>query len=224
MGDAGGLQTHHGVDIQNMLGTGILAVGSGRVAYAGSDSQVQFGPQTNFYGNLVVIEHDRLAPNGQPLYTLYGHMFRVDVETGQRVEQGDKIGQVGSTGVALGSHLHLEVRIGDMYSYDSTYNPDLWLMPWPGYGTLMGRVFDADGNRIYDAAIIIQSEGGASRQTSSYADDFVNPDPYYGEHYTYGDLSAGTYQVIVRVRGVLRFKGDVTIEGGKTNWLDIRLN
>ncbi len=220
----GGLQTHHGVDIQNQLGTGILAVASGWVVYAGDDSQVQFGPQTNFYGNLVVIEHDRTAPDGRPLYTLYGHMFRVDVATGQRVEQGDKIGQVGSTGVALGSHLHLEVRIGDMYDYGSTYNPDLWVLPWPGYGTLAGRVTDADGNRMYNVPIAIQSPGGSSRQTYSYADDEVNPDPYYGEQYTYGDLPEGTYQVIVRIRGVLRYKGEVTIEGGKTNWLDIRLN
>ena len=194
MGD-GGFQTHHGVDIENLLGTGILAAGSGWVFYAGDDSEVQFGPQTNFYGNLVVIEHDRLAPNGQPLYTLYGHMFRVDVGTGQRVEQGEKIGQVGATGVALGSHLHLEVRIGDPYAYGSTYNPDLWVMPWPGgYGTLAGRVTDSDGNRLYNVPIVIQSEGGASRQTYSYADDGVNPDPYYREHYTYGDLPAGEYR------------------------------
>ena len=219
-----GLQTHHGIDIQNPLGTSILAVASGWVVYAGDDSQVRFGPQNDFYGNLVVIEHDRLAPNQQPLYTLYGHMSRVDVATGQRVEQGDKIGQVGSTGVALGSHLHLEVRIGNMYDYGSTYNPDLWILPWPGYGTLAGRVTDANGNRMYNVPIVLQSPGNAPRQTFSYADDGVNPDPYYQEQYTYGDLPEGTYQVTVRIRGVLRYKGQVTIEGGKTNWLDIRLN
>lgn len=223
MGD-GGLQTHYGLDFQNQLGTAILAAASGWVVYAGSDSQVQIGPRKDFYGNLVIIEHDRLAPNGEPLYTLYGHMFRVNVETGQRVEQGDRIGQVGATGVALGAHLHLEVRIGDMYDYGNTYNPDLWLLPWAGYGTLAGRVTDQDGQRLYNVPIVIQSESGAPRQTYSYVDDGVNPDLYYGEHYTYGDLPAGTYQVIVRVRGVLRFKDEVTIVGGKTNWLDIRLN
>jgi murein DD-endopeptidase MepM/ murein hydrolase activator NlpD len=222
-GDSG-LQTHHGIDIQNQFGTGILAVASGWVVYAGDDSKVKFGPQNDFYGNLVVIEHDRLAPDGRPLYTLYGHMSRVDVATGQRVEQGDKIGQVGSTGVALGSHLHLEVRIGDMYDYGSTYNPDLWILPWPGYGTLAGRVTDTNGNRLYNVPIVLQAPGSAARQTFSYADDGVNPDPYYQEQYTYGDLPAGTYEVIVRLRGVLRYKGEVTIEGGKTSWLDIRLN
>jgi hypothetical protein len=52
----------------------------------------------------------------------------------------------------------------------------------------------------------------------------VNPDPYYGEYYTYGDLPAGEYQVIVRIRDVLRYKGSVTVEAGKTTWLDIQIN
>jgi murein DD-endopeptidase MepM/ murein hydrolase activator NlpD len=219
----GGLQTHYGMDMQNLQGTGILAVADGWVMYAGDDSEVKFGPQNDFYGNLVVIAHDRLAPDGQTVYTLYGHMFRVAVESGQRVERGDNIGQVGSTGVALGAHLHLEVRIGDMYDYGSTYNPDLWLLPWPGYGTLAGRVYDSDGTRLYNVPIIIQSADGVPRQTWSYADEGVNPDPYYQEHYTYGDLPMGSYEVLVRIRGVLRFKGEVTVEGGKTSWLDIRL-
>jgi murein DD-endopeptidase MepM/ murein hydrolase activator NlpD len=225
-GSTGGgqFQTHHGIDLQNTLGMSILAVGIGTVFYAGNDLQVQFGPQTNFYGNLVVIQHDMLAPNGEPLYTLYGHMFRVDVATGQRVELQQKIGSVGSTGVALGSHLHLEVRIGDPYDYGSTYNPDLWIRPWPNFGTLAGRITDRYGTRLYGATITLKSPDGPDRFTYSYADDEVNPDPYYGEYYTYGDLPAGEYQVIVRIRDVLRYKGIVTVEAGKTTWLDIQIN
>ena len=226
-GTTGGGQfaTHHGIDIQNTLGTGILAAGSGWVVYAGDDSEAQFGPQTDFYGNLVIIEHDVPAPDGRPLYTLYGHLFRVEVETGQRVELQQRIGQVGATGVALGSHLHLEVRIGDPYDYYSTYNPDLWVRPWPRYGTLAGRVIDRDGNLRYNTMISIQPKGsGTSRSTYSYADDTVNPDPYYGENYTYADLPAGEYQVFVRMNGVLRFKQDVMVEAGKTSWLLIQLN
>ncbi len=220
----GQFQTHHGVDIQNLQGTAILAVAGGWVVYAGDDSVEMFGPQNNFYGNLVVIEHDRVSPDGRPVYTLYGHMMRVDVATGQRVEMLQKIGQVGSTGVALGAHLHLEVRIGDPHDYNSTYNPDLWLRPWPNFGTLAGRITDKFGNRLYDMQIIIQPEDGPDRFTYSYADDSVNPDPYYGEHFTYADLPAGDYQVIVRKQGVLRYKGKVTIEDGKTSWLEIQLN
>ncbi|NDJ77237.1 MAG: peptidoglycan DD-metalloendopeptidase family protein [Chloroflexi bacterium] len=221
----GQFRVHHGVDITNPNGTVILAAASGTVIYAGDDLQTLFGPKNDFYGNLVVIEHDRLAPNGQPLYTLYGHMSSIEVEVGQYVELQERIGRVGSTGAALGSHLHFEVRIGDPYDYDSTYNPDLWLRPWPGFGTLAGRLVDRDGNRVYEANIIIQpaSNAGPDRYAFSYADESVNPDLYYGEHYTRGDLPAGDYTVYVRIRGVLRFEGDVTVESGQTTWLDIVL-
>jgi len=220
----GGFQVHHGIDIQNLLGTPILAVANGTVFYAGDDSEVMFGPSLNFYGNLVVIAHDRPAPDGRPLYTLYGHMNRVSVSTGQRVQVRDTLGQVGATGVALGSHLHLEVRIGDPYDYGSTYNPDLWIKPWRGYGTLAGRVFDRDGSRLYDLMITIQPVNGPGRTTYSYSESGPNSDPYYGEHFTYADLPAGDYQVIVRIRGMLRFKDTVTVSEGQTSWVVIRLS
>ncbi len=225
-GSTGGgqFQTHHGIDIQNPLGTAVLAAASGWVIYAGSDSITQFGPTTDFYGNLVVIEHDQRAPTGEPLYTLYGHLSRVDVAAGQRIELQERIGQVGATGVALGSHLHLEVRVGNPYDYYSTYNPDLWIRPWPTFGTLAGRITDAYGHRLRDVAITLQSETGPSRMTYSYADDTVNSDPYYGEHFAHGDLPEGEYTVLVRKQGVLRFKGTVTIVAGQTSWIDIRLN
>ncbi|MBN2302916.1 MAG: peptidoglycan DD-metalloendopeptidase family protein [Anaerolineae bacterium] len=223
---AGGqFQTHHGIDIQNALGTSILAVASGQVVYAGDDSTVMFGPRNDFYGNLVIIKHDFNSPDGRPFYTLYGHMSQIDVETGQRVDLLQKIGEVGSSGVALGSHLHLEVRIGDPFSYGSSYNPDLWIRPWPDYGTLIGRVFDADGSRVYDINVTIQPLGeGPDRYTFTYANDSeINSDPYYGEHFSYADLPAGDYQVIVRMRNVLKFKGQVTVVARQTSWLDIQL-
>ncbi len=130
-----------------------------------------------------------------------------------------------SRGRSTGNHLHFEVRIGDPYDYYSTYNPDLWVRPWARFGTLAGRVMDRDGRLLYNTMINIQPKGGGvDRYTYSYADDTVNPDPYYGENYTYADLPAGEYQVFVRVNGVLRFKKDVTIEAGKTGWLLIQLN
>ncbi|MBN1679206.1 MAG: peptidoglycan DD-metalloendopeptidase family protein [Anaerolineae bacterium] len=224
-GSTGGGQfkIHHGVDTQNPSGTPILAVSDGWVVYAGSDSKQQFGPQLDFYGNLVILEHDLVAPTGEPLYTLYGHMSQVDVTSGQRVKLGDKIGEVGATGVALGAHLHFEVRLNDPYDYGSTVNPDLWLRSWMGFGVLAGRVFDRDGSRIYGATITLSADEGPTRYATSYEDNSVNPDPFYGEHYTRGDLPEGRYDVYVRIQDVLRFQGEVTIIAGQTNWLDITL-
>ncbi|MCD4684817.1 MAG: peptidoglycan DD-metalloendopeptidase family protein, partial [Anaerolineae bacterium] len=222
----GGFSTHLGLDFENGFGTGILATGSGTVLYAGNDSVVQFGPRIDYYGNLVVIHHDMLTPDGEALYTLYGHMSRLSVATGEYVELQQQIGQVGSTGVALGSHLHLEVRIGNPYDYMGTVNPDLWVRPWARFGTLAGRIYDADGNRLYNTNITLQRVGiaGSNRYTYAYADDVINPDTYYGEHFVAGDLPAGEYQVTVRIRRVLRFKGTVTVEAGHTAWIEIRLN
>ncbi|MBN1966688.1 MAG: carboxypeptidase regulatory-like domain-containing protein, partial [Anaerolineae bacterium] len=116
------------------------------------------------------------------------------------------------------------VRIGDAADYGSTYNPDLWLRPWPTFGTLAGRVTDREGNPVHDVTITLGSDGGPDRYASSYADDTVNSDLYYGENYTRGDLPEGEYRVFVRMRGVLRYQGMVHIEAGRTNWLDIVLN
>jgi murein DD-endopeptidase MepM/ murein hydrolase activator NlpD len=44
--------------------------------------------------------------------TAYAHLSRIDVQKGQRVEQSDTIGAVGSTGVSTGPHLHFEFREG----------------------------------------------------------------------------------------------------------------
>lgn len=222
----GGFSTHLGLDFENGFGTAILAAGSGTVVYAGNDSQNQFGPRLDYYGNLVVIQHDMLTPEGEPLFTLYGHMSRLAVETGDYVELQQQIGQVGSTGVALGSHLHLEVRIGDPYDYTRTVNPDLWVRPWAQFGTLAGRIYDAHGDRLYNTTITVKRVGitGSDRYTYAYADDVINSDMYYGEHFVIGDLPAGEYQVTVSIRRVVRFKGTVTVEDGQTAWIEIRLN
>jgi murein DD-endopeptidase MepM/ murein hydrolase activator NlpD len=57
----GTLRTHHGVEFNVGYNTPIVAVAAGTVRVAGDDSTVAYGPHTNFYGNLVVIEHDYTA-------------------------------------------------------------------------------------------------------------------------------------------------------------------
>jgi len=58
-GTSGGkLQVHHGVDLVNPQGTLIMAAGDGVVFYAGDDLTTVFGAYPNYYGNLVVIQHN----------------------------------------------------------------------------------------------------------------------------------------------------------------------
>jgi murein DD-endopeptidase MepM/ murein hydrolase activator NlpD len=91
----GGNEFHYGIDIPARSGTSIRAAGGGTVTFEG---------WRNGYGNTVEISH------GNGIKTLYAHNTRNNVTEGQRVERGDIIAFVGSTGRSTGSHLHYEVQ------------------------------------------------------------------------------------------------------------------
>jgi murein DD-endopeptidase MepM/ murein hydrolase activator NlpD len=91
---------HNGIDYVAAAGTPVSSVGDGRVMYAGWKGA---------YGKMVIIQH----PNGWQTY--YGHLSRISpqVKNGGSVAQGQVIGNVGSTGLATGPHLHYEFRINN---------------------------------------------------------------------------------------------------------------
>jgi murein DD-endopeptidase MepM/ murein hydrolase activator NlpD len=222
--NAGQLQVHHGIDLANPTGTRIIAVADGVVYYAGSDVATTFGPINSYYGNLVVIEHPGVqAENGQTVYTLYGHMDSTIVQAGQSIKRGEPIGYVGGTGVAMGPHLHFEVRVGDPTSFGATRNPELWIYPYQGFGTLAGRITDAAGNVLYEAPIQVRSSE-MRRTVVSYAQsDTLNPDPTVNENFVLGDLPAGYYEVSVTDNGRVRFQRMIYVYPNRTTWLDIVL-
>lgn len=221
-------QVHHGVEFINPRGTPVLAVGGGTVIYAGSDSEIEFGPRTDFYGNLVVIEHGVTTFDGLTVYSLYGHLDRVVVEEGDRVQSGDRIGIVGDTGIADGPHLHFEIRVGDAYDYNATQNPDLWLFPLPSVGTLAGRVLNRTESPIQDITVTIRRAGTnpiSPFYAYTYASDDVNSTVVWEENFTRGDLREGDYDIYISNRnGRVLFETIVTIEAGETTWLEIILN
>jgi hypothetical protein len=217
----GQFDVHLGLDFINPRFTPVLAAGSGTVIYAGSDAEILFGPYLNYYGNLVVIAHDLQSVEGLPVYTLYAHLERIDVAAGAQVATGDVIGAVGATGIALGPHLHFEVRVGSPTDYLATRNPDFWIKPYPGFGTLAGRV-TADGADVRGQVVLIRREG-RTREAYVYGGDRVNSDPSWNENFTHGDLPAGVYEVIVSERGRIYFQSEVTIEAGRTTFIEIPL-
>lgn len=86
---------HDGIDIQAPAGTAVRAADAGKVIFAGDKGD---------YGNLVVIDH------GSGWHTAYGFLSRITVRTGEQVNRAERIGLVGSTGLAKGDELHFEVR------------------------------------------------------------------------------------------------------------------
>jgi murein DD-endopeptidase MepM/ murein hydrolase activator NlpD len=89
---------HSGQDIEAPMGAPIVSGASGTVSFVGWQ---------NGYGQLVVIDH------GGGLTTRYGHLSSIGVGLSQKVQRGEFIGNVGSTGRSTGPHLHYEVRIND---------------------------------------------------------------------------------------------------------------
>lgn len=228
MGETRGLPIHHGVDIQNGRHTPVLAIGAGTVYYAGTDFARLFGPIPDYYGNLVVIAHPVTSPEGLPVYSLYGHLQRMSVETGDTVDAGDQIGTVGDAGVAFGPHLHLEVRVGDPEDFGSSRNPDLWIYPYPGFGTIAGRVTNPDGSTPAEISITVTRAGltgGVPRYAYTYSHDpLINSDAAWNENFTLGDLPEDEYDVVVSERsGRVRFRETVVVESGRTTWVEIRL-
>lgn len=222
-GTSGGrLQIHHGVEFINPRGTPILAAGDGTIFYAGDDLSTVFGAHANYYGNLVVIQHNFSSPEGQPVYTLYGHMDKIEVQTGQAIQTGMQLGQVGGTGVAYGPHLHFEVRVGDPYSFGATRNPELWIFPYQTFGTLTGRVTDANGAILRDVTLQVKSTD-ISRYAFSYAGDEVNGDSVFGENFVLGDLPANYYEVSVNDNGRVRFQQIVYVYPNQSTWIEVKL-
>ncbi len=92
------VRAHRGVDYAAPSGTAVKASGDGRVVFAG---------RKGGYGRTIVLRHG-------PIYTtLYAHLSRFSkgIRPGKRVEQGQTIGYVGSTGLSTGPHLHYEFRV-----------------------------------------------------------------------------------------------------------------
>jgi murein DD-endopeptidase MepM/ murein hydrolase activator NlpD len=87
---------HLGYDLASVKQSPVPAANSGAVVFA--------GPLT-IYGNTIVLDH------GLGLQTLYAHLSSMAVKEGDQVQKGQELGRTGSTGLAIGDHLHYEVLI-----------------------------------------------------------------------------------------------------------------
>lgn len=186
---------HTGIDIDALKGSPVLAAGPGTVVWAnwGFFSGVEDN-ESDPYGQAVSIRHD-FGYQGKPLFTVYAHMSKIEVTVGQHVEAGELLGLVGSTGNTTGPHLHFEVRL-EYNTFHHTLNPELWLSPPQGWGVLVGRLNQENGEPLQTYPVYVTSEEtGRVREVRTYGTGATNPDPYYKENMVLSDLPAGLYRV-----------------------------
>ncbi len=229
-GSTGGgrYRIHHGVDIGNPVGTPVLATASGEVVHAGPDNPNLLGPYNDFYGNSVVIRLDRklnTSRGEQDVFVLYGHLVSVEVHEGQWVGTGDYLGGVGMTGIAIGPHLHMEVRIGQN-SYLHTVNPALWMRPSAYTGTVAVRLLSNTG-RTWPAvqlSLYRYEETGVRwyRVVETYPElESIGPDPSWGENGALSHIPVGTYLLTGSVNGE-EVRQEITVRDGEMTFVELR--
>lgn len=204
----GARDPHHGVEFESKYGTPVHAAAGGAVVFAGQDDAPIYSPWRDYYGNLIVIEH------GNELFTLYAHLSNIDVDAGDLVSAGEKIGEVGRSGVAIGAHLHFEVRRGEAEDYFSTVNPELWLIPRQSEGVISLSLLDA--NSIFQQAEITVQRYSDSNDILgvTYLDSY-HPSLATGyENAAVGELPLGRYRISLFSNGRL-YERWVEVESGK---------
>lgn len=97
---------HQGIDIRAKTGAGVLAAAAGEVVISTYSYSA---------GNYIMINH------GSGIFTIYMHLSKKLVDVNQEVSQGQKIGEVGSTGVSTGPHLHFGIRKNGSYVNPLTF-------------------------------------------------------------------------------------------------------
>jgi hypothetical protein len=102
-------QVHLGIDLASTAQSPVPAANRGRVAFA---------EYLGIYGKTVILDH------GFGLFSMYGHLSRIDVAKDQVVSKGDLIGSTGTTGLAGGDHLHYSMIVGHTF-----VNPVEWWDP-----------------------------------------------------------------------------------------------
>ena len=144
---------HKGVDFAAPTGTPVLAAGAGRITFIG---------RNRGYGNFIKIDH------GSGYSTAYAHLHRFSsgLKQGSRVEQGQVIAQVGSTGMSTGPHLHYEV-----HKNGEAINPNSKSLPvgrWLKGGELVAFKAELERLRairpnVSAAEVLAEASDGADR-------------------------------------------------------------
>lgn len=103
---------HLGLDLASVAKAPIIASNAGKVIFAG---------ENGIYGLSIIIDH------GFGLYSLYGHCSSADIKVGDRVKAGDMIARTGTSGLALGDHVHFGILIGSTEVRPGLFQDKKWI-------------------------------------------------------------------------------------------------
>ena len=124
-------RAHYSLDIAAPMGVNVVASYAGKVIDIFTGCEHNWGKSGNCcssWGNFVLLEHSYTLRNGKQitLYSRYAHLSKVSVTVGQKVNGGQKIGTIGSTGRSSGPHLDYEILYGGT-SPSRTYSIDPYI-------------------------------------------------------------------------------------------------
>lgn len=219
---------HEGVEFYALFGSPVLAAQDGVVLYAGNDEKNQWGRFTNFYGNLIIVKHT-LSTFSQPVFTLYAHLSEILVNTGDSVQAGEKIGEVGASGSAMGSHLHFEVRL-DQSGLQNIQNPELFLELKNNSnkktGILVGRVFSEFTSQTSQILVIQKIENGTLQTNQAlYLETYAANIPsnaQLNENFVISNLPAGQYRISTFIEERF-FESYIFIEENTLTFINLNL-
>jgi murein DD-endopeptidase MepM/ murein hydrolase activator NlpD len=214
-----------GIDFQNPAGTPVHSVADGVVAFA--------GPTANG-SNTVAILHDARI-DGRFIYSSYAANSSIVVNPGEHVSAGQVIARTGNTGGVRSGRLNLTIQSAPMSDSaavfnptDSvpawTVNPELYLEPRAGTGTVVGRVLDANGQPVHVARVYGLVLPYPTETPFSWAETYDaqgESDPAYSENLAISDVPAGTYTVGVDIAGK-RVWRRVRVEAGRVTIVEFR--
>jgi len=212
-------EPHRGVDLESKEGDPVYAPAAGVVIFAGRDHQRVYTPWDDYYGNMIVIQHE------DGLFTLYGHLSKILVAVGDHLNVGDVIAAVGHTGVAIGSHLHFEVRTGsEGIDFFSTENPEPLLPLDDGKGAMSITLKTSSKIKVKRNLVFYRYAPGTNRSEKKY---YLSTYPKGFEHnledFAMSDLPPGRYRIAFSDSGEM-YERVVVVEAGKLTQVVFDLN
>jgi len=203
----GNFRQHQGNEYNDPEGTPILAVDDGTIVYVDREIGHSILKCDKKQGDFFIYIHCH-------------HQSEIIRQVGEKVKRGDIVGKVGKKGNVTNEHLHFEVSlstIDDSNKVSTTHNPELWVEPLPGTGTIMGNLVDAGGNPVAGARIYFLTEPAPTETPFSFAEtylDMVHPDESYLENFVIGDVPSGGYTIYSDFQGKTATV-KVMVEAGK---------